>query len=307
MHDLQGLPQRAVRALKRLMAGTTTTAAFEGLSFTLAPAYRDDPVAALQVALGEVSLALRERGERLLLACDEVPDMLLAIAENEGPAAATNVLAFLRRFRDAEADTSVRWLVTGSVGMHHVLKRIGAGDDLVNDLDNFYLGPIDAAWSEWLATSLLLGADLAYDPGTPAELARITSGIPYLVHLIVAYARDDPAITLLAVGYVDTVFERAVTDHDASHQSTHLLTRLAPYYGSDTPAAEWILDRTAKAPAARSQLQTAAQTARFPLPDAGLRDLLVLLVLDHYLTKDAAGVYSWRYPPLQRIWEIRRS
>ncbi len=306
VYQLQRLPKRALRALKSVMAGATATV--EGVSFTLAPAFRSAPVAALQAALGEVSEALQERGDRLLLACDEVPDMLLSIAENEGPTAAADVLAVLRRFRDAEADSAVRWLLTGSVGMHHVLRKIGAGDDLVNDLDNFHLGPFDVAWSKWLGESLLLGAGLEYDTDTPAELARITGGIPYLVHLIVAYARDDQEITRMAAGDTDKVFERAVADLDASQQSTHLLTRLAPYYGHGTLAAEWILDRTAESPVTRSGLQAAARTSRFPLPsDAELRDLLVLLSLDHYLTKDPAGAYSWRYPALQRIWKIRRS
>jgi hypothetical protein len=87
----------------------------------------------------------------------------------------------LRRFRDANVDSAFRWLLTGSVGLHHVLKRIGAGDDLVNDLDNCHLGPITDAWSAWLGEGLLLGARVEYHPDTPMEIARVTCGLPYLV------------------------------------------------------------------------------------------------------------------------------
>jgi hypothetical protein len=256
--------------------------------------------------LANVSRAMQMKGDRLLLACDEVPDMLLEIARGEGSAAASNVLAVLRRFRDQDANSAVRWLLTGSVGMHHVLRTIGAPDASINDLDTVTLGPLSSRWACWLAESLLLGAGITHGPDAIEQIAQISGGIPYLAHLIVAHARDQRFSSISADEVAD-LFAEAASDLDRSHQSTHLLTRLAPYYGPSTAAAEWLLDRLAEGPAGRTELRAAATATRFALPaDAGLRDLLDWLTQDHYLSRCTSGQYAWRYPPLMHIWQIRR-
>ncbi len=308
VRQFQGLPKRAVEALKGFLSALDIKADAGPVSVSLSPAFRDVPLDALEAALAKVADVLNDQGLRLLLACDEVPDMLLTIADTEGPDAAKRVLAVLRRFRDGPVNTPIRWLLTGSVGVHHVLRRIGAGDDLVNDLDFVPLGPLDEDWSTWLAECLLLGADLGYDPETPAEIARITDGIPYLAHLLVAYARDDPKRGHLSPGDASEVFDLAGADLDLSRQSTHLLTRIDPHYGDDAETARWVLDQVAGCAQSREMLATAAAWgAPGAVTETQLRLILDLLVLDHYLHRDPAGVYEWRYRSLARIWKIRRA
>jgi hypothetical protein len=121
----QRLSKRArnvARAFGRARARTTV----KGVEFELASPFKADPIAALQRALHDVDEALEDR--RLLLAWDEVPDMITAIADNEGINAATHALALLRRFRESQDADSIRWLLTGSVGFHHVVRRLGRED-----------------------------------------------------------------------------------------------------------------------------------------------------------------------------------
>ena len=134
----QSVPKRASDRAKQLLGGAKVTAKVDEVTFELSPAFRDDPVRALEIGLRNVAAAL-DNG-RLLLAWDEVPDMLYDVALNEGAEVAGRLLAVLRRFRE-EFPGPIRWLLTGSVGLHHVLRGIDRGDSFVNDLDNLALGP----------------------------------------------------------------------------------------------------------------------------------------------------------------------
>lgn len=284
------------------------SATVEGVTFELSPAFRADPVSALESALIDVSRALGG-DTRLLLAWDEVPDTVLGIIGREGAGAAAKLLAVLRRFRDGPAAPSIRWLVTGSVGFHHALRDLERGDALVNDLDNLPLEPLSHAWAVWLAASLLAGAGVQADDAAAEELARVSGGIPYLSHLIAKEARDR-RLTSLEADDVEPLFDRAVNDLDQSQHATHFLSRLDDYYGEWAPIAEWILDRVVVQPSTRTELEAAASQAGVVLasPDQ-LRIVLNWLTLDHYIANHGgpAPRYEWRYAPLARIWRIRRS
>lgn len=309
----QRLRKRARDAAKRVLSSTavrTTTA--DGLVFELEPRFANDPLDALVAALIDVGQKLGP-GERVVLAWDEVPDMAKAIADAEGDAAARRALGILRRLREETGgrQSGVRWILTGSVGFHHVLQQVGR-HDLVNDLGNLQLGPLDAAWSAHLAERLLRGAGVDPSPEVVAELARVSGGIPVLVHLIAAEAKFRSRGSL-QVSDIDVLFRDAVGNLDRSQQFTAFLTRLGPYYRDDEKPAAWILDELARGPATRPELaRRAPKLFGFTRGDA-LRQLLEWLQLDHYIVKDVPpgsdGVvtYGWRYEPLRRIWELRRA
>lgn len=235
--------------------------------------------------------------------------MVLAISRGQGADTAARMLEVLRRYREAPTGSSIRWLLTGSVGFHHALRGMERGDSFVNDLDNLPLGPLSDAWCEWLAASLLAGAGVDAGQPTIIELARVSGGIPFLAHLVAKEARDRQLSTM-AVGDVEPLFDEVVNDLDKSQQATHFLSRLGPYYGDQTASAEWILDRVAERASTRDDVVAAAKRHQPKLQSGGqFRDILDWLCLDHYLVKSPgpAARYEWRYPPLARVWRIRRS
>jgi hypothetical protein len=306
IYQHQHLSKRVRDRVKQFLSSSVLTAEVDGVTLRLTPSVREEPLVALEAALHDVAGALG--GARLLLAWDEVPDMVLDVMRTQGVDQAAHLLATLRRFRDEDPDSPLRWLLTGSIGMHHVLRGIDRGDSLVNDLDNLPLGPLTEQWSCWLAECLFLGAGIEYDQQALVRLTEASGGIPYLSHLVVQYARD-AAVPTVRGSDVDELFERAVGDLDHSHQSTHFLSRVDRYYGKDTAAAEWLLDQLARQPATRDGLRQAARAAGRRLPaDPKLRELLSWLCQDHYLDKHPTyGTYRWRYEPLRRVWQIRRS
>lgn len=90
VHQQRSLTQRGRKAVGAFLAGSKAKATVEGVQFELAMPFRDDPIAALERALHDVNDSLGDR--RLLLAWDEVPDMIAAIADNEGEGAAIQAL-----------------------------------------------------------------------------------------------------------------------------------------------------------------------------------------------------------------------
>jgi hypothetical protein len=302
----QRLSTRVRKITKPFLSAAKLTATVQNVTFELSAPFRDDPLAALECALRDVGAALGT--QRLLLAWDEVPDMLLDIGNAQGFETAQNLLETMRRHRDEQANSPIRWLITGSVGLHHVLHRMPGGDSLVNDLDNLPLGPLSPVWSRWLAASVLLGADVQANEAAIAAMVDISGGIPFLIHLIAKEARDRryPAITVHDVG---ELFDLAVDDLDQSQSMTHLLTRIEPHYGKNARVAEWILDRVAQQPMTHGQLRVAAEQDRMRLPrDLDLPRLLTWLRLDHYLDvgPSTPAVYDWRYMPLKNVWQRRR-
>jgi hypothetical protein len=304
VHQQRSLTQRARKAVRAFLANSRAKGTVGGVEFELALPFREDPIAALERALHDVNDALDDR--RLLLAWDEVPDMIAAIADNEGEEAATEALALLRRFRE-HGNASIRWLLTGSVGFHHVIRRLGRAD-LLNDAENVDLGPLDQPWTRWLSHCLLLGAGIE---APPAAVVDELAAARWLVFF--SGVRNRPVVgsrfwsgSVRITGLLD----EALGDLDRGHQMTSMLTRLHLHYGDDADLAAWLLDQIATRPYTRSELHAAMRSAALDVrSDGNLRDVLDWLRADHYLDGpivDGERCYEWRYGALRRIWVLRR-
>ena len=180
----------------------------------------------------------------------------------------------------------------GSVGFHHVLRQCGATEGVINDLVNLPLGPLEPADASELAQRLLLGIERGSDEQAVAALVEHSGAIPYLVHAL-AHRLHDTGRGSVSVDDVAAAFGDFMDDRDDSRAVTHLLTRLAPFYGDRVMAAEEILDRVAVA--------GSATTTEIGADGRLLDDL----VDDHYLI-ERGGVLSWRYDVLRRIWMHRQ-
>jgi hypothetical protein len=120
--------------------------------------FENDPLAALRLSLKDIDAELGREKKLLVICLDELTETVDAIATNEGNAKALEFLTEFRRIR--ETMSNIRWVLTGSVGFHHVLRKIGTTDAIVNDTKQFELGPLSPDWATWLAGSVLHGANL---------------------------------------------------------------------------------------------------------------------------------------------------
>lgn len=232
--------------------------------------------------------------ERLVLALDEIPLAIENIAGNEGPLSADTLLQTLRRLR--QRTKHIRWIVTGSVGFHHVLRVAGTTEGAINDLVNVACGPLDVLWARELARMLLRGIEADFDEATVIALVETSGGIPIFLHHLANLLRGVHGCC--TPQSVQVAWETFVNDRDQSRAATHLLTRLDTYYGEGANPAKRVLDMVAK-----SAEPIPAETILDSI--ASVPEVIDNLVDDHYLIDTPQGL-EWRYPVLRRIWVVRR-
>lgn len=261
-----------------------------------------DPATLLTDVIDGVGSRIEE-GRMLVIAMDEVPLAIDNILAEQGAEKALALLQALRHARRSHPRT-VGWIVTGSIGFHHVLRRCGATEGVVNDLVSLPLGPLTEPDARFLARCLLLGIGHdANDSDVIGAMVRDSGRIPFLLHTLAHHVAYPKAA--LSADDITAAFEAFVDDRDQSRAVTHFLSRLDPNYGEHAPAAYQVLDALARDDAQTMDdlLNTVTQLASFDRE----RLLAVMddLQDDHYLVR-RSGSWQWRYPVLRRIWRRRR-
>jgi hypothetical protein len=282
----RGLPSQTIAKLVAMFDGVEVSA---GPITVKAGVATRGPLALLSATVLGVEDHL-DKDSLFVIAMDEVPIALANISDSEGPDAASRMLQTLRGLRQRQGQ--LRWILSGSIGFHHILRRCGATEGAVNDLVGVPLGPLDTFEAQELAERLLLGIRRTPQEDAVAALLDHSGCIPFLLHAL-AHRLHDAGTGTVSVRDVADAFTGFLDDRDDSRAMTHLVTRLDPLYGQRAQAAEEILDAVA---VERSSPVTDL--------DAG-GQLLNDLIDDHYLV-ERNGTVTWRYEVLRRIWVHRR-
>ena len=230
-----------------------------------------------------------------LVMMDEVPMAVNNIAEREGAGAAEEILQTLRALR--QKTTRVRWIVTGSVGFHHVLRKTNMTQGVLNDLESLPLGPLPRDEADELARRLLLGVGQEPLDDAVNELVAVSGGIPFLLHKLVG-ALAQRCYTAFSPSDVRECFENFIDDPDEFRWFEHYLTRVTPHYGERAQVADQILRQTLSQTNEWIPVDSLTQGEDFS-------DVLEDLVKDHYLERRGRSV-RWRYPALQYIWARKK-
>ncbi|MEM9387454.1 MAG: hypothetical protein AAGA68_20535 [Pseudomonadota bacterium] len=287
--------------MRGFFAGATLTAGAGGI-VQLSKTFESDAIETFEQAVLSLDAKLSEEQRHLLLCWDEVPDLVESIAEREGIASAASFLQTFRRIR--QSTRSIRWLVAGSVGFHHIRDRIGVEVDVVNDMQGVPFGPLNEPHARWLADCLLdfIVRDRVVEVGE--RLVERSGRMPFLLHAI-AHQIWQRRPAALAQSDVDDAFVAYVNDTDKSHAVTHFLARIDDYYAEKASLARAILDGLT--PRGTIQFDTIEEfTKAISASRDQLLAVLDLLKLDHYLIESVRSGFSWRYPVLGEIWHQRR-
>ena len=262
---------------------------------------RTEPAEKLAQLLGVLSG--RFPNGKLVIAVDELPWAVSNIANGsrkgvQGPAAAGAFLQALQRFRIDYPD--IRWVLTGSIGFHHVLRLADQTNGVLSGLHSVHCGPLDENSTSELIRRLLAGAGIEpIEPEVVLALVESCDGIPFIAHHLVELLAKRETITPEAAA---GVFDKFVYDQDRSNDLTHLLQRLDTYMTTQqAKVAERMLDACATDGTCDfDHLAARGGTER----DQAL-DIVNWLVLDHYLIEEPAG-FRWRYDVLRKVWVARR-
>ena len=230
-----------------------------------------------------------------LVMMDEVPMAIDNIAQREGSEDASELLQTLRGLR--QGTVNVRWIVSGSVGFHHVLRSAHTTSGSLDDLEPLPLGPLPDDEARELASRLLLGIRQMPTENVVSALVEVSGGVPFILHKV-ASTLEQRQHRVTTSEDVHDCFENFIDDPDEFGWFEHFLTRMEPYYGKRSRLANDVLD-------------AAVSTARnwVPMNDLpqkpGADKVVEYLIKDHYLERRGRTV-RWRYPALQYIWARRR-
>ena len=251
--------------------------------------------------------------EKIILIVDELPLLVLNIANREGPEHAQEFLFWLRGLRHIpELQDKVRWIFGGSIGMEKVLQRVGAGTKAINDL---CVLPIREFSNEEAAgfVRTLLEQELGVNATTPQlvdHLLRVIGvPIPYFLQIFIRESlnemerlgREDLSEEIIQKAYQDGVL--------ASYNRTyfeHYYERIRDYYDPElAKAANVLLSHIAQAGSlTREELWNIYmhETQREGTKD-DFSYLLSDLENDFYITNDSAGGrYRFATKILQDWW-----
>jgi len=226
---------------------------------------------------------------------DEVPMAINNIAVHEGTGSAEQLLQTLRALR--QETSRIRWIVTGSIGFHHVLRKINTTQGVLNDLNPVPLGPLADKEAEELASRLLLGIEQPLIDTVINELVKVTGGIPFLLHNVVKMLGEGPRNVTRPCDVHD-YFEDFIDDPDQFYGLEHFLTRMPSNYDGRARIADDILRKALSETNVWVSIDSLA-------PNEETAATLDDLVKDHYLERRGLSV-RWRYPVLQYIWARKK-
>ena len=255
-----------------------------------------------------------QQDEWLLLLWDEVPYMLQSIKNNEGEETAMQVLDTLRSLRQTYGERKLRMVLTGSIGIHHVLhslKQSGYANSPLNDVYPVTIGPLEKPDAITLAGYLVEGESIpAPDEKIDDTLAAIVQAsgcFPFYIHHIVKRLKltQDRAMP----ESVEAIVKQQLLSANDPWELTHYRERISTYYGqSSETAAVTILDTLASHEDAVSINDLLHELKSVAALDdrEQLIELLRLMQQDHYLIRNDDGNYRFQFPLLRRWWRLSR-
>jgi hypothetical protein len=245
----------------------------------------------------------------LVFLWDEVPFLLDNVSKRESANVSMEILDVLRSL--SQDYSRVRLVLTGSVGLHHVLTGLrekGYLNSPLNHMERIAPGPLPAADGFELALRLLKGAELnCADPKACAQtVADSVGNVAFYIHKLISRLPKNSAVD---PDVVEQTLRREIADADNDWDLAHYRTRVPLYYGKNETLVLGILDAIAAAPTPISfqaiRKDLSART-RFDAEER-LREMLKLLQQDHYLSRDERGNYAFRFSLIQRWWRFDRS
>lgn len=214
------------------------------------------------------------------------------------------MLRWFREWRQRTADSGIRFLVTGSIGLGSVVRRHGFADT-VNDFDTIDLPPLTETEALDFITRLSADEGIALD----AEHGRriidlIGNAYPYFLQIFVAETGDHLASRpseAMTVDILDAIYRDRIVAGPKNQYLPHMWDRLDKVLAAgEVKLAKAILRAVAKQPEGLSgeQITEAARTA---VPDSealdpgSLQHVIEVLKHDAYLLRDTSPPHRTRF------------
>jgi hypothetical protein len=260
----------------------------------------------LQGMVRDLSAQVEDR-ERWLFLFDELPLAIDNIRQDKGASIAMEVLDTLRSIR--QDYPQIRMVYTGSIGLHHVvaeLRQQGYRNAPTNDLPPVEVEPL-AEYDAWkLAQDLLIGEKVETEDlaAVSQAIASAVDGNAFYIHHSVARLKG--IAQPIDVTRVEAMLQAAVRQYDVWDLG-YFEKRIGSYYGENAKLALLALDELA--PESALTIGDWWNRVSIQSPDLdkeAFRSTLNLLEQDHYICRNDAGAYRFRFSLVQRYWHQQR-
>lgn len=246
----------------------------------------------------------------LVFMWDEFPMMLDNIKQDHGETEARAILDVLRELRQHHG--SLRMLMTGSIGIHHVLtdmKRKGYRSTPLNDLHIVTVDPLTSEYARELAVQLIGYGQVptTESDAIAAAIADGLDGVPFYIHHCIKRLKSKRKRVDLSLT-AETIDE-LICDEADQLDLEHFVTRLSLHYDTaEQLIARAILDALASADEPLT-LATLADIAASRITGCARKQVLEMLNIlhkDHYVRRHGARAfrYSFRLTVVARYWRI---
>lgn len=247
--------------------------------------------------------------EPVIFLWDELPHMVAAIEGQRGAATARDVLDLLGFAR--ETYPSIRMVLSGSLGIHHVVGRLRAQGGMwvpMHDMAIIDVPPLSYEDAAYLAAELLRneGVECDDEGAVAAVVATEVDHVPYYVHHTIDQLQDGQRKDreIIDEARARGTIEAAIVDPRDPWQFKHYLDRVPVYYGATSGLAYVVLDIVAAAaePLSLAEIEGLVAAQMAPPTAEALRDLVELLCKDYYIEPE----YRFRLELVRRAWQARR-
>lgn len=248
-------------------------------------------------------------GTRMVFFWDEVPFMLENIATRQGKDTAMQVLDILREL--SQRHDSIRLLLTGSIGIHHVLRSLwgeGYKGSPLNHMKLIQPGPLDVEHAAAFAKSEISRRRLlcAQPDACAATLSELVSHVPFYIENLAARLLTSMNHTPASI---ETELDQELRSDASDWDLDYYRRRIRAVFPGSEKLVLAILDAMASSASSALTFQEIRMqvSTRLETDDEVLREHLKLLCMDHYLVRDEANAYRFYLPLIRRWWKINRS
>lgn len=260
-------------------------------------------------ALESIFRKIEASGKQVLIAIDEMPELLLALArEEDGADRAAKLLHWLRSLRQTYR-SHVRWIFLGSIGLDSFVDDRNLRKT-INDLVPLTLDALTPEEADVFLDRLGTDNNLPLPPTSRQSIIQRV-GWPLPHHLqVVFHALVDSEGKSGDGAAVDAAFAALLRPENLSQFDTWRQRLDEQFEPVQATAAKDILHHLCRYPAGRSRAQilNALMASRENTDPAAVEDLLARLLLilqrDGYLLEEK-GRYTFRSFLLREYWHRR--
>ena len=243
----------------RLKDSTIGTVCHKGLVF-LKEKFPEIEVGIKHEDMPEIRLALKEKlkddwkeeGRKLigrlegykgkvLFILDELPELIKHIERNKDQGTCIEFLHWLRELRQGPELGHIRWIVGGSIGIEHVIKKVGAGVATINDFENIAIEPFTDESAKGLIQELLKSKEKEATANIIDEFINTLGiAVPYFLQILLkecVYEMDRRGEKSLTSEVIKEAYQNRMLGSTNRSYFEHYYTRLKEYYDDDMEKA----------------------------------------------------------------------